>query len=92
MREYHVRICERLGGWFLRPTRLNVYVKTQRAGDRAAASIQNFVEKKMKLKVNKEKSKVDKPVKRKFLGFSFYSIIRRVNKWVLESLPKALHV
>ncbi|AYD46365.1 group II intron reverse transcriptase/maturase [Arachidicoccus soli] len=51
---------------------VNVYVKTKRAGDRAAASIQNFVEKKMKLKVNKEKSKVDRPVKRKFLGFSFY--------------------
>lgn len=46
--------------------------KTKRAGYGAATSIQDFVEKKMKLKVNKEKSKVDKPVNRKFLGFSFY--------------------
>lgn len=50
----------------------NVYVKTRRAGERAFDSIQNFIEKKMKLKVNKEKSKVDRPVNRKFLGFSFY--------------------
>ncbi|MGF7233245.1 group II intron reverse transcriptase/maturase [Arachidicoccus sp.] len=51
---------------------VNVYVKTQRAGERVAASIQDFVEKKMKLKVNKDKSKVDRPANRKFLGFSFY--------------------
>ncbi|GIO22106.1 hypothetical protein J11TS1_06870 [Oceanobacillus sp. J11TS1] len=36
-------------------------------------SITNFIEKKLKLKVNKEKSAIDRPWKRKFLGFSFTS-------------------
>ncbi|WP_276717054.1 group II intron maturase-specific domain-containing protein, partial [Caloranaerobacter azorensis] len=31
-----------------------------------------FLEKRLKLKVNKEKSAVDRPWRRKFLGFSFY--------------------
>jgi RNA-directed DNA polymerase len=50
----------------------NIYVKKQRSGERVYASLTNFLEKKMKLKVNKEKSKVDQPKNRKFLGFSFY--------------------
>ena len=37
-------------------------------------SIIEFIEKKLKLKVNKEKSAVDRPWRRKFLGFSFYII------------------
>ncbi|MBU3076215.1 group II intron maturase-specific domain-containing protein [Clostridium estertheticum] len=35
-------------------------------------SISRFIEEKLKLKVNKEKSTVDRPWKLKFLGFSFY--------------------
>jgi len=35
------------------------------------ASVKEFVEKRLKLKVNMQKSAVDRPVKRKFLGFSF---------------------
>jgi len=35
-------------------------------------SVSLFIEKKLKLKVNKSKSTVDEPTKRKFLGFSFY--------------------
>lgn len=50
----------------------NIYVKSKRSGERVYASITNFLEKKMRLKVNKDKSKVDRPVNRKFLGFSFY--------------------
>jgi RNA-directed DNA polymerase len=49
----------------------NIYVKTKRSGDRVFASIANFVEKKLKLKVNWDKSAVDYPARRKFLGFSF---------------------
>src|SRR3954469_24152321 len=51
----------------------NVYVSKQRSGERVYASLTRFLESKMRLKVNKEKSKVDKPRNRKFLGFSFYS-------------------
>ena len=35
-------------------------------------SITKFLENKLKLRVNTDKSAVDKPWKRKFLGFSFY--------------------
>nr|WP_306798812.1 group II intron reverse transcriptase/maturase [Oceanobacillus saliphilus] len=49
----------------------NLYVRSKRAGLRVMDSITNFIEKKLKLKVNEEKSAVDRPWKRKFLGFSF---------------------
>ncbi len=49
----------------------NIYVKTRKAGERVKASVTEFIEKKLKLKVNQDKSAVDRPWKRKFLGFSF---------------------
>jgi RNA-directed DNA polymerase len=48
----------------------NIYVKSQRAGERVLESISGFLEKKLKLKVNRKKSAVDRPWKRKFLGYS----------------------
>ena len=50
----------------------NIYVKTQRAGERVMESVKEFLEKKLKLKVNPKKSKVDRAKRAKFLGFSFY--------------------
>jgi RNA-directed DNA polymerase len=50
----------------------NIYVKSFRAGQRVLNSITQYLEGKLKLKVNQEKSAVDRPWKRKFLGFSFY--------------------
>ncbi|GAV24377.1 RNA-directed DNA polymerase (Reverse transcriptase) [Carboxydothermus islandicus] len=49
----------------------NIYVRSKRAGERVMASVKEFVEERLKLKVNMQKSAVDRPVKRKFLGFSF---------------------
>jgi len=49
----------------------NVYVKTKRSGERVFKSMVNFVEEGLKLKVNHEKSAVDYPARRKFLGFTF---------------------
>lgn len=49
----------------------NIYVKSRKAGQRVMESITSFIEGKLKLKVNREKSAVDRPWKRKFLGFSF---------------------
>jgi len=49
----------------------NIYVKFKRAGERVKASITRFIEKKLKLKVNEDKSAVDHPRRRKFLGFTF---------------------
>jgi group II intron reverse transcriptase/maturase len=51
----------------------NVYVKSLRAGQRVFESVSRFVEGRLKLKVNREKSAVDRPWRRKFLGFSFTS-------------------
>jgi RNA-directed DNA polymerase len=49
----------------------NIYVKTKKAGNRVMNSVTSFIEKKLKLKVNLDKSAVDRPWRRKFLGFSF---------------------
>jgi RNA-directed DNA polymerase len=49
----------------------NIYVRGQRSGERVMASLERFLTKRLKLTVNKAKSAVDRPVKRKFLGFSF---------------------
>ncbi len=49
----------------------NIYVKSKRAGERVMEGVRRFVEGKLKLRVNEEKSAVDRPWKRKFLGFSF---------------------
>lgn len=50
----------------------NIYVKSKKAANRVMESITKFIEGKLKLKVNKAKSTVDRPWKVKFLGFSFY--------------------
>ena len=50
----------------------NIYVRSRSAGNRVMKSIRRFIETKLKLKVNESKSAVDRPWKRKFLGFSFY--------------------
>jgi group II intron reverse transcriptase/maturase len=50
----------------------NIYVKSKKAGNRVMDSVSQFIEKRLKLKVNREKSAVDYPTRRKFLGFSFY--------------------
>ena len=48
----------------------NIYVKSQRAGERVMKSITIFLEKQLKVKVNPDKSKVGSPLRLKFLGFS----------------------
>lgn len=63
---------ERRGHKFVRyADDCNVYVASRRAGERVMASISKFLHDKLKLRVNKEKSAVDRPQRRKFLGFSF---------------------
>nr|BAD18281.1 N-terminal region of reverse transcriptase-maturase-endonuclease of group II intron Bh.Int [Evansella vedderi] len=49
----------------------NIYVRSKRAGLRIMESVTSFIENRLKLKVNREKSAVDRPWNRKFLGFSF---------------------
>jgi RNA-directed DNA polymerase len=47
----------------------NIYVRSARAGQRVMASISIFITRKLKLKINQSKSKVDRPWRCKFLGF-----------------------
>jgi RNA-directed DNA polymerase len=49
----------------------NIYVRSRRAGERVMASIEGFLCRRLKLKINRAKSAVAPPVQRKFLGFSF---------------------
>jgi RNA-directed DNA polymerase len=49
----------------------NIYVRSQRAGQRVMRNVTRFLTRRHKLKVNEAKSAVARPVERKFLGFSF---------------------
>src|SRR5438477_5775643 len=49
----------------------NIYVRSQRAGERVMESVTRYLTTKLKLKVNQAKSAVARPKERKFLGFSF---------------------
>src|SRR5215207_8977159 len=51
----------------------NIYVRSQRAGERVMASVTRFLARRLKLTVNTAKSAVAPPSRRKFLGFSFTS-------------------
>jgi len=50
----------------------NIYVKTRKAASRVMTSITRFIEEELALKVNTDKSKVDRPWKLKYLGYTFY--------------------
>ena len=66
------RELERRGHRFVRyADDSNVYVRSERAGERVMESISRFITQKLKLKVNEAKSAVARPSERKFLGFSF---------------------
>ena len=49
----------------------NIYVRSERAGQRVMESVTRFITQTLKLKVNETKSAVARPQERKFLGFSF---------------------
>ena len=48
----------------------NIYVKSEAAGERVMGSVKEFLEKRLKLKINEEKSAIARPWARKFLGYS----------------------
>ena len=48
----------------------NIYVRSEAAGERVMVSVTRFLEGKLRLKVNADKSAVARPWVRKFLGFS----------------------
>ncbi len=66
------RELERRGHRFVRyADDCNIYVRSERAGQRVMASVTRFITEKLKLKVNGAKSAVARPGERTFLGFSF---------------------
>jgi RNA-directed DNA polymerase len=66
------RELERRGHRFVRyADDSNIYVRSQRAGQRVMKSVTRFITQKLRLKVNETKSAVARPQERKFLGFSF---------------------
>src|SRR5512135_2411070 len=66
------RELERRGHRFVRyADDCNIYVRSQRAGQRVMESITRFITTKLKLKVNESKSAVARPWERKFLGMTF---------------------
>jgi group II intron reverse transcriptase/maturase len=48
----------------------NIYVRSERSGHRVMASVQRFIERRLRLKVNANKSAVGRPEDRHFVGFS----------------------
>jgi group II intron reverse transcriptase/maturase len=75
----------------------NIYVKTQRAGERGLESVKQYLEKKLKLKVNPKKSKVERATRAKFLGFSFWKrkgevLIRIANRTKERFMEKIRHL
>jgi group II intron reverse transcriptase/maturase len=65
----------------------NIYVSSQRAGERGMRTVTAFLERKLRLKVNREKSAVARPAERKFLG---YRIWGNGEKARLHIAPKSL--
>ncbi len=71
----------------------NIYVKSIKAGDRVMTGITEYIEKRLKLKVNQKKSGVGSPYERKFLGFNFHKgkdgkVKIRIHPKSIEKLKK----
>jgi RNA-directed DNA polymerase len=69
----------------------NIYVRSERAGQRVMEGITRFITQKLKLKVNEAKSAVARPQERKFLGFSFTNgpeVKRAIAPQALERFKK----
>ena len=49
-----------------------IFTKSEKSAERVMGNITKFIENKLRLKINKTKSKVDRPWRIKYLGFSFY--------------------
>jgi len=56
-----------------------IFTKSRKSAKRVMENITKFIETKLRLKVNKTKSKVDKPWRIKYLGFSFYQAEGRIH-------------
>jgi RNA-directed DNA polymerase len=65
----------------------SIYVRSEKSAGRVLETITEYIENKLKLKVNRDKSKVSRPYESTLLGFSFY---RNGKGWEIRIAPKAL--
>ena len=65
-----------------------IYVRSERAGQRVMESITQYIERRLKLRVNRQKSKVAPAVDRPLLGFQFFRY--RDGRIGVTVAPKAL--
>jgi RNA-directed DNA polymerase len=65
----------------------SIYVKSEKSAKRVLESITNYIETDLKLKVNKDKSKVSTPVESTLLGFSFYN---DKGNWTIRIAKKSI--
>ncbi len=80
---------ERRGHKFCRYTDdCNVYVRSRHAGERVMESLTRFLEQKLRLKVNREKSAVGRPWDRKFLGYSMTVHMKALLKVAAPSVKR----
>lgn len=65
----------------------SIYVRSEKSAQRVLASITHYIEKDLKLKVNKAKSKVSRPTESTLLGFSFY---KSKGEWEIRIAKKTI--
>jgi len=65
----------------------SIYVKSKKSAERVMASITEFIEDDLKLKVNKTKSKISRPTQSTLLGFSFY---KTKGQWIVRIAKKSV--
>jgi RNA-directed DNA polymerase len=65
----------------------SIYVRSEKSANRVMETITNYIESKLKLKVNRTKSRVSRPTESTLLGFSFY---RSEKGWEIRIAPKSL--
>jgi RNA-directed DNA polymerase len=66
---------------------VSLYVRSEKAAQRVKESITEYIEKKLKLRVNRDKTQVSQAQQSSLLGFSFY---RSKGQWEIRIAPKSL--
>ena len=65
----------------------SIYVRSEKSAQRVMETITDYIESRLKLKVNRTKSKISRPDESTLLGFSFY---RSEKGWGISIAPKSL--
>lgn len=68
---------------------VSIYVRSERAAQRVMETISEYIEKDLKLKVNREKSRINRPEQSNLLGFSFFHR-KDQDKWEIRITRKSL--